>query len=213
MMSVRLGIVFTLGFFSLFSFNQNDKSIVCNDSASRTVASTGSKTCSGSSIESHAEEIKESLDGNMQVVRAMNPSNPFHFNNEGSNNCPNPIQRSFNYTNGKLVPAAVNDSEVFATYIGIDPSTRDKAIIRDHGNNNVQMIFTLCLTGDSSVDNLLQQGTPSVASSITADLNVPNKAQCPGRINSGDIIFGYTSNTQYGSLPIVSRFQPTQECL
>lgn len=212
-MSVRLGIVFTLGFFSLFSFNQNDKNIVCNDSGSRTVASTGSETCSGSSIESHAEEIGESLDSNMKVVEAMSPVNPFSFNNGESNSCASPVQRIFDYKNGQLVPAAVNGSEVFATYIGIDPDTGDKAMIRDHGNNNIQMILSLCLTGDASIDNLMQQGSPTVGSTITVDLNVPNKVKCPGRINSGDIIFGYISNSQYGSLPVASRLQPTQDCL
>jgi hypothetical protein len=139
---------------------------------------------------------------------------PYTFGNgTGTASCANPVQRAFNYSNSQLVPAGINAAAVYATYIGIDQQTGDTAMIRDHGNNNLQLILTLCRTGDASIDNMLQGSTPTITSTLSVDLNVPNKAQCPGRINAGDILFGYVPSYQYGQVPVGSRFQPPQQCL
>lgn len=139
---------------------------------------------------------------------------PFTFGNgTGTTSCSSPVQRAFDYNNGQLVPAGINGSPVYATYIGIDAQTGDTAMIRDHGNNVLQLILTLCLTGDASIDNMLQGGTPTITSTLSVDLNVPNKAQCPGRINAGDVLFGYVPSYQYGQIPVGSRFQPPQQCM
>jgi hypothetical protein len=146
---------------------------------------------------------------------ALGPAiSPFTFGNgTGTASCASPVQRAFDYNNGQLTPAGINASAVYASYIGIDVQTGDTAMIRDHGNNVLQLILTLCLTGDASIDNMLQGGTPTITSTLSVDLNVPNKAQCPGRINAGDVFFGKVPSYQYGQIPVGSRFQPPSQCL
>jgi hypothetical protein len=212
MKRVYVGLVLTLGVFNLFSFSQDQKSDNCKEIASRSIASLNTGHCMGASTQSQALSLDEALDDKIKVVRAVSSTNPFSFGTEVTN-CANPVQRAFDYQNGQLVPAAINGSAVYATYLGTDQQTGDTAMIRDHGNNNLQLILTLCRTGDASVDNMLQGSTPVIQNALNADLNVPNKALCPGRINAGHVIFGYVANEQHGQIPVASRFQPPAECM
>jgi hypothetical protein len=127
----------------------------------------------------------------------------------GGGNCADPIQRAFNYSNGTLQEAGLNGSTVFASYIGYDITTGDSATIRDHGSNNIQLVLVLCKTGNQQIDNLLASSVPTFSSSMTYDANVPDPAQCPGRINSGNLYFGQVGFGQ----PIFSSFSAPQQCL
>lgn len=139
-------------------------------------------------------------------------ANPFGFPAGTIQNCSSPVQRVFNFNQGTLSPAGARGGAVYATYIGNDPTTNDSAMIRDFGNDTLQLILNVCRTGDANIDNMLINAVPTIQQTFTGDLNVPNKAACPGRINTGTVVFGYVPS-QYGAIPVQSSFQPPQVCL
>lgn len=139
-------------------------------------------------------------------------ANPFGFPAGTIQNCNSPVQRVFDFNQGNLSPAGARGGAVYATYIGNDPTTNDSAMIRDYGNNSMQLIVNICRTGDTNIDNILLNSVPTITQTFTGDLNVPNKAACPGRINTGTLNFGYVQS-QYGAVPVMSSFQPPQVCL
>lgn len=120
------------------------------------------------------------------------------------------VNRYLNYSNGQLTPAGANGSAALASYVGVDVNTGDIIVLKDYGNNNFQYAISVCRTGDQFIDNMLISAQPQITATFTGDLNVPNRAQCPsGRVNSGDLFFGYAPN----GYPILMRFQPPQQCM
>jgi hypothetical protein len=120
------------------------------------------------------------------------------------------VNRYLNYSNGTLTNAGANGAQALASYVGVDVNTGDIIVLKDYGNNNFQYAISVCRTGDQFIDNMLISGQPQISATFTGDLNVPNRAQCPtGRVNSGDLFFGYAPN----SYPLLMRFQPPQQCM
>jgi hypothetical protein len=207
---IYLGLVLTITAFSFYGLK--DKSDSCQKIGSRSIASSQhdsvSKYCEGTTYDTHATTLESALKDKMEVVKSFTQEkNDFSSCKNGG------LERVFDYKEAELIPAKTNDTKVYATYLGVDAQTGDTAMIRDHGNNVLQLILTVCLTGDASMDNMLRSGAPTITSTLSVDQNVPNKAECPGRINAGDVLFGNVPSYQNGEIPIGSRFQPPKKCM